>query len=100
MNEQMDLLASMGARDEGVRRVTRQEFQQAGMEAIMALPSGWVGDAQDIRALIAVRPHHVNGWGALILCAVRGGWLVATGEYRKARVVASHARKLAVYRRT
>jgi hypothetical protein len=96
----MDLLASIEAREEGIRRVSREEFQRIGMDTIMALPRGWIGDAQDIRMRVPVRPHHYNAWGALILRAIRSGYLEPTGARTPGRLVSTHAHKNPVYERT
>jgi hypothetical protein len=95
----MDLLASIEAREEGLRRVTREEFQRIGMDTIMSLPRGWTGDAQDIRVRVPVRPHHYNAWGALILRAVRSGYLQSTGDTTPGRLVSTHAHRNPVWRR-
>lgn len=98
--KRFDPKKGIALRNEALERVTREDFQRIGMETIRALPIGWRGDAQDIRARVAAEPHHFNAWGALVMRARRLGLLTPTGQLTAGRLASTHAHRNPVYERT
>ena len=95
-------LPAISARDRALARVSGHsgEWMPRAMIALEWLPAGQL-TGEDIRLRLIHQvgaPHHHNAWGALIRHGIKGGLLVATGEYRKMITLKSHARKTPVYR--
>lgn len=92
---------SAAARDAGVARVAGNagDFMAKASAIVEALPSGeWTGEQIRARVLAhCLEPHHPNGWGALILAAVKRGVLVHTGRSTAMAAVKSHARRTPIY---
>lgn len=90
-----DYAASVKARDAGISQVEEQPWQARAILIIAALPRGWRGIGEDIRALVLAQigaPHHPNCWGAMIMSACRSGLLERTTELQNMRAKKSHAR--------
>ena len=89
-------------RDEGIARVTGNAPDWfAAACSVVARLKDWEGTGEDLRMrLIPVVgvPHTPHAWGALVMAAVRSGWLTRTGERRRMQAAKSHARSTDVYR--
>lgn len=90
-------------RDEGIERVSSNSgtFISEGLSFISS-PSLKPGDytGEDIRIKLSelgIEPHHCNAWGALIMHAVRKGYITNTGRIRKSKLVQAHAHKATIY---
>ena len=97
-----DALGRQGVvdRDEALERVRRDEFQEKALAVIESLIPGDEVTGEDIRLTCEARgiePHHHNAWGALVMYAVRKGYLSHTGRYEPMKVSRSHARRTPVY---
>lgn len=101
MNALFDPTQSAAARDAGAAQVATNagDFMAKAGAILAALPSGeWTGEQIRARVLAhCIEPHHPNGWGALILAAVKRGVLVHTGRSTAMAAVKSHARRTPVY---
>lgn len=100
-----DIQTGEAARDEAIERVDEhnKHWRESVLALIERLPHGWTGIGEDIRLLALEeklgKPHHHNAWGGVIMGAVKRKLLVDTGERRKMRVTASHARQSPIYRK-
>jgi transposase len=92
-------------RDDGIERVTREEWQRRAREFVFRRVSkGWEGLFEDIRTQIEQTrgyypPHHHNAWGALAMYCIRQGWLEPTGRYSNARSRATHAHRCQILKK-
>lgn len=99
---QFDLFNGEKARDEGMARVAEnnKDWMVTAISAVASLRD-WTGLTEDYKAQViaaAGEPKHHNAWGSLARLAKARGHIIPTGEYRKMRLVTSHARKTEVYR--
>jgi hypothetical protein len=92
-------------RDEGMADVSEpnEEWQEAVLAFIAALPLGWTGPAERLRGLWfeigGDPPTHVNCWGAAIRVAACAGLISHVGRFVHAESVAAHARKVELIER-
>lgn len=103
---EFDLEAAMQARDAGIVTVVANggSWHHAALLVVAALPPGWTGIGEDIRAAVVAsdvgEPHSPNAWGGLTQAAMKKGLLELTGRRLPMRAVKSHARKSDEYFRT
>jgi hypothetical protein len=92
---------SLALKARGIKRVlsNNEAWGKAALETIKALPVGWTGTGEDIRALVAEKPSHPNAWGGLINRALAADLIYPTGDYRPMKSKASHGRRTPVYER-
>ena len=86
--------AGMKAVDGGNRA-----WKSAALDVIRALPVGWIGTGEDIRAKVAEEPSHPNAWGSLISAALKDELIFPTGDHRPMTAKKSHGRQTPVYER-
>ena len=103
MSEQLSFLDATTARDAALTTVSANagSWMEEALEAVRHSPL-LTATGEDIRLYVEKRigpPHHHNAYGALIMNAVRRGYIVPTGRYLKMRTPKSHGRKTPEYRR-
>lgn len=77
-------------------------FNEA-MEVVAALPDTFEGLGEDIRYAVIEKigpPSKPQAWGSLTAHAIKKGYLVPTGEWRKMTDVNSHARQSMVLKKS
>jgi hypothetical protein len=101
---QPDLFDAVSSRDEAIKTVLENaghDWKDKALHIIAAMPKGMLATGEDLRLSIADKignPHHHNAYGALIMNAVRKGYLMQTGKYVRMRTPKSHARATPLYR--
>jgi hypothetical protein len=93
-----DLFEGMARGAEGMKRVkeNNHELMVKILILIRELPTGWIGQMENIRAMSEPRygkPTHPNFYGSVTREAVKLGILEYTGRMVKMRRVKSHARQ-------
>ena len=102
MTRNDDLFAARAARDEAMERVEEaapDEWKARAwkvLKRVAATHATFTTD--DLVELGAGSPPEPRAYGPLMRAAVKAGLCEATGQYRKSRMVACHARPKAVYR--
>jgi hypothetical protein len=105
MIDQPGLFDAKEARDIALAQVARRAgpWRDRALAAIVALPSGTEGTAENIRLRLLrgglELPHHHNAWGEVIKTAISRHYLVPTGKRAHMQTRKSHARITPVYRR-
>lgn len=101
MTSLFDSARSAIERDAAMSRVAAHagDFMVLAGAVLTDLPPGeWTGEQIRARVLAqGISPHHHNGWGALIMAAVKRGVLVHTGRSTAMAAVKSHARRTPIY---
>ena len=95
--------AAADARDAALQVCAERngDFMHDGLESIRTLPSDEYTGEQ-IRILLTaqgIEPKHHNGWGSLVMSAVKAKYLKPTGRYVAMQTDRSHARKTQIYQR-
>lgn len=93
MSDQLDLLAALEARDDGIAQVANHnapwiEVARVTARRIAAEKGEVIAD--DVREVLYaqdLRPDHYNAWGAVF---GKGSGLRFTGRFQKSRVVQGH----------
>lgn len=85
------------ARDEGLNLVSKSNraWMDMAMEAIAAIPKGWIGIPEDYRFIfedIIGPPSSPNAYGALTRLAIQQRIIAPTGVRIPMKYVQSHAR--------
>lgn len=94
-----DLEEARRLRDEGVRRVRREQFSEA-VGRVVDTMVGRTIRGEHIRAECmrrGVEPHHPNAWGGVVQGLVKSGRLRWTGRYEQAKAKKTHAHSYKVY---
>ena len=91
------------ARDEGITRTldANPHWATAANEFIKRHLAGAEVTGEDIRLRLqqeGIEPGHPNAWGGLVSTRARSGVLTDTGQTRKMKAQASHARRTPVWR--
>lgn len=89
------------ARDDGIERVSRDDFQAQVFGLVRKLPPDVEVTGEDIRMMATERgiePHHWNAWGAVMMHMVRSKMIFKTGRWVPMQDKSSHARQTPVYR--
>ena len=91
------------ARDAGISQTLEANPHWAAVahQFITRYLAGAEVTGEDIRLRLqreGIEPGHPNAWGGLVSTMVRAGVLTDTGQTRKMRAQASHARRTPVWR--
>lgn len=92
---------STEARDRGIALVTEhsEPWQVRAMQWLRLYPHAEATGEQIANwvSQYVGEPHHPNAYGALVMVALRRGYIRKTGEWRKMEKRSSHARQTPVY---
>jgi hypothetical protein len=101
---QPDLFEALLARDEALETVIENaghDWKAKALTLIATMQKGTLATGEDLRLAISEKvgdPHHHNAYGALIMNAVRKGFIAPTGRYVRMKTPKSHARATPLYR--
>lgn len=81
--------------------MTKSNWAETALEAISAMPRGYLGTGEQIRLALLDnglrKPSNVNAWGAVVRTAVNQGLLKRTGRKSPMAIKRAHARVSPVY---
>jgi hypothetical protein len=101
VGEVYDVELSRALRDEGMARVleSEAEFAEQFAALIRALPSGWIGQCEDIRRVWPGIDPKPQAWGANWNAAVKRGELVELRTKVPMTASKSHGRRTHLHRK-